>query len=152
MSLFKNRILDNYNLLQYKNDFLLLHCSRNNIIKAPFDGMVKPTEDGCILYNDYFKLHISHMQCDECKEVFAGQAIGTPKMGRILGENKAYIGVKLTYMDSARDVSVYLSYKDEDVYIMKEDDKTNETEEEQNEEVEIREISKPKRKSNKKKK
>lgn len=143
MSLFKNQILDNYNLMQYQNDFLLLHCSRNDTICAPFSGKVEATEDGCVLYNDYFKLYISHMECDKDQEVSAGQTIGIPKMGRILGENLAYIGLKLFYMDKLRDVSIYLSCRDEDVHVTK---KPNETEEE------IKETSKSKRKSNKKKK
>lgn len=149
MSLFKSQILDGYNLIMYQGDFLLLHCSKNDRVRAPFSGKVKATEDGCVLYNDYFKLYISHMQCDEDQEVSAGQTIGTPKMGRILGENKAYIGVKLIYMDKVRDVSIYLSHRDEDVYAVK---KPDEIEEESKEEVEIQEAPKPKRKSNKKKK
>ena len=149
MSLFKNQILDNYNLMQYQNDFLLLHCSRNDTIRAPFSGQVEATEDGCVLYNDYFKLYISHMQCNEDQEVSAGQIIGTPKTGRILGENKAYIGVKLTYMDKVRDVSIYLSHRDEDIHAAK---KPNEIEEELKEEVELQETPKPQIKSNKKKK
>ena len=149
MSLFKSQILDNYNLMQYQNDFLLLHCSRNDVICAPFSGKVEATEDGCVLYNDYFKLYISHMQCNEDQEVSAGQIIGTPKMGRVLGENKAYIGVKLTYMDKVRDVSIYLSHRDEDIHAAK---KSNEIEEELKEEAELQETPKSKRKSNKKKK
>ena len=89
------------------------------------------------------------MQCDKDQEVSVGQTIGTPKMGRILGENKAYIGVKLTYMDKVRDVSIYLSHRDEDIHVAK---KPDEIEEESKEEVEVQEIPKPKRKSNKKKK
>ena len=143
MSLFKSQILDNYNLMQYQNDFLLLHCSRNDTIRAPFSGQVEATEDGCVLYNDYFKLYISHMECDADQEASAGQTIGVPKMGKISGENLAYIGLKLFYMDKLRDVSIYLSCRDEDVHVTK---KPNETEEE------IKETSKSKRKSNKKKK
>lgn len=146
MSLFKSQILDGYNLIMYQGDFLLLHCSKNDRVRAPFGGKVEATEDGCILYNDYFKLYISHMQCNEDQEVSAGQIIGTPKMGRILGENKAYIGVKLIYIDKVRDVSVYLSHRDEDVHATKElSETTKEIEETQ-------ETPKPKRKSNKKKK
>ena len=143
MSLFKSQILDNYNLMQYQNDFLLLHCSRNDVICAPFSGKVEATEDGCVLYNDYFKLYIYHMECDADQEASAGQTIGVPKMGKISGENLAYIGLKLFYMDKLRDVSIYLSCRDEDVHVTK---KPNETEEE------IKETSKSKRKSNKKKK
>lgn len=149
MSLFKSQILDGYNLIMYQGDFLLLHCSKNDRVRAPFSGKIEATEDGCVLYNDYFKLYISHMQCDKDQEVSAGQTIGIPKMGRILGENKAYIGAKLTYMDKVRDVSIYLSHRDEDIHVAK---KPDETEEEPNEEVEVQEAPKPKRKSNKKKK
>lgn len=149
MSLFKSQILDGYNLIMYQGDFLLLHCSKNDRVRAPFSGKIETTEDGCVLYNNYFKLYISHIQCDKDQEVSAGQTIGIPKMGRILGENKAYIGVKLTYMDKVRDVSIYLSHRDEDIRVAK---KPDEIEEEPKEEVEVQEIPKPKRKSNKKKK
>ena len=144
MSLFKSQILDNYNLMQYQNDFLLLHCSRNDVICAPFSGKVEATEDGCILYNDYFKLYISHMECDADQEVFAGQTIGVPKMGKISGENLAYIGLKLSYMDKLCDVLIYLHYRDEDIHVSKKIDEETEKEAE--------ETSKPKRKSNRKKK
>ena len=149
MSLFKSQILDGYNLIMYQSDFLLLHCSKNDRVRAPFSGKIEATEDGCVLYNNYFKLYISHIQCDKDQEVSVGQTIGIPKMGRILGENKAYIGVKLTYMDKVRDVSIYLSHRDEDIRVAK---KPNEIEEELKEEVELQETPKPKRKSNKKKK
>ena len=47
MSLFKNKLLNNYNLMEYKDDFLLLHCSKNDFIYAPFDGKLEITDNGC---------------------------------------------------------------------------------------------------------
>lgn len=137
MSLFKSQILNCYNLMQYQDDFLLLHCSRNDMIHAPFDGKVEATEDGCILYNNDFKLYITHIDCDINQEVSAGQIIGVPKMGRVLGEKKAYIGVKIYYKDELHDVTTYLYGIDKTIYEEKE---------------EVQEVVKPKRKSNKKKK
>lgn len=147
MSLFKSQILDSYNLMQYQNDFLLLHCSRNDKVCAPFDGEVEITEDGCILYNDDFKLYINHIECDGNQKVSAGQTIGVPKMGKIVGENKAYIGLKISCVDEPCDIMLYLNHKDKDMCMIK---RSAEIEEEINEEVQ--ETPKPKRKSNKKKK
>lgn len=142
MSLFKSQILNSYNLIQYQDDFLLLHCSRNDKVCAPFDGEVKATENGCVLYNDNFKLYINHMECDGNQKVSAGQTIGIPKMGRILGENKAYIGLKISCVDELCDIMLYLNRRDKDI-------RSTEIEEEISEEVQ--ETPKPKRKSNKKK-
>jgi hypothetical protein len=55
MSLFKNKILDTYNVLRYDEEYLILHCSRNDIIHVPFDGTLKITDDGCILYNEAYE-------------------------------------------------------------------------------------------------
>ena len=63
MSLFKSKILNAYNILCYDGEYLILHCSRNDFIYVPFDGKLKITDDGCILYNKDFELHLSHMQC-----------------------------------------------------------------------------------------
>lgn len=145
MSLFKSQILNSYNLIQYQDDFLLLHCSRNDKVCAPFDGEVKATENGCVLYNDNFKLYINHMECDGNQKVSAGQTIGIPKMGRILGENKAYIGLKISCVDELCNIITYLNHKDKDVCMVK-----KLIEKEINEEMQ--ETSKPKRKSSKKKK
>ena len=146
MSLFKSQILDDYNLIMYQGDFLLLHCSKNDRVRAPFSGKVEVTEDGCVLYNDDFKLYINHMECNGNQKVSAGQTIGIPKMDRILGENKAYIGLKISYVDEPCDIILYLNYKDKDICMIK---RSTEIEEEISEEMQ--ETPKPKRKSNKKK-
>ena len=115
MSLFKKPILNCYNLIKYQDDFLLLHCSRNDMIHAPFDGEIKKIENGCILYNDNFKLYITHINCDTNQKVIAGESIGTPMIGRILGERKAYIGIKIYYKNKICDILTYLTCKDKDI-------------------------------------
>jgi len=144
MSLFKNEILNCYNLIQYKNDFLLLHCSRNSLVYAPFDAEIRKTDDGCILHNREFDLYISHIDYTyKDNKVKAGEIIGKPIMGKISNSMIAYIGIKICKDNEMQKPIQYLKridktleYKD----VVKED------------EVEIIKPQTVKRKSNKKKK
>ena len=135
MSLFKKRLLNNYNLIEYKDDFLLLHCSKNDLIYVPFDGKLKITDDGCILYNEDFELHLSHMQCTMHDDVKAGDIMGLPLVGKIDNRKIAYIGVKIYHKNEMQEPIIYLEHRDKFVNNIKEEIK-----------------SQPKRKSNKKKK
>ena len=135
MSLFKKRLLNNYNLIKYKDDFLLLHCSRNDLIYVPFDGKLKNTDDGCILYNEDFELHLSHIQCTMHDDVKAGDIMGLPIVGKIDNRKIAYIGVKIYHKNEMQEPIIYLEHRDKFVNNIKEEIK-----------------SQPKRKSNKKKK
>ena len=142
MSLFKNKILDTYNVLRYDGEYLILHCSRNDIIHVPFDGKLKITDDGCILYNEDFELHLSHMQCTMHDDVKAGDIIGLPIVGKIDNRKIAYIGVKIYHKNKMQEPLVYLERRDKTMCNMK--DKV--------EEVKAETKSQTKRKSNKKKK
>lgn len=135
MSLFKKRLLNNYNLIEYKDDFLLLHCSKNDFIYAPFDGKLKITDNGCVLHNGDFELHLSHIQCTMHDDVKAGDIIGLPMVGKINYRNIAYIGIKIYNKNEMQEPIVYLEHRDKFVDNIKEEIK-----------------SQPKRKSNKKKK
>ena len=115
MSLFKSQISDSYNLVMYKDDYLIVHCSKNHKIHAPFSGKIKATKDGCVLYNDNFKLYFTHMKCDTEGEVANGDAIGVPVVGHISNVKLYYIGVKLYYRDELQDVLVYFRHQDKDV-------------------------------------
>ncbi len=142
MSLFKNKILDTYNVLRYDGEYLILHCSRNDIIHVPFDGKLKITDDGCILYNEDFELHLSHMQCTIHDDVKTGDIMGLPLVGKIDNKKIAYIGVKIYHKNKMQEPLVYLEHRDKTIR-----DTKNKVEE-------IQAETKPqtKRKSNKKKK
>ena len=142
MSLFKKRLLNNYNLIEYKDDFLLLHCSRNDLIYVPFDGKLKITDDGCILYNEDFELHLSHIQCTMHDDVKAGDIMGLPIVGKINNRKIAYIGVKIYHKNKMQEPLVYLERRD----------KTMRNTKDNVEEVKAETKSQTKRKSNKKKK
>ena len=142
MSLFKKRLLNNYNLIEYKDDFLLLHCSRNDLIYVPFDGKLKITDDGCILYNEDFELHLSHIQCTMHDDVKAGDIMGLPIVGKINNRKIAYIGVKIYHKNKMQEPLVYLERRDKTMHDTKDEV----------EEVEKETKSQTKRKSNKKKK
>lgn len=135
MSLFKNKLLNNYNLMEYKDDFLLLHCSKNDFIYAPFDGELKITDNGCVLHNEDYKLYLSHIQCTMHDDVKAGDIIGLPMVGKINHRSIAYIGIKIYNKNEMQEPIIYLERRDKSVDNVKEEIK-----------------SQPKRKSNKKKK
>ena len=135
MSLFKKRLLNNYNLIEYKDDFLLLHCSKNDFIYAPFDGKLKITDNGCVLHSGDYKLYLSHIQCTMHDDVKAGDIIGLPMVGKINYRSIAYIGIKIYNKNEMQEPIVYLEHRDKFVDNIKEEIK-----------------SQPKRKSNKKKK
>lgn len=142
MGLFKSKILDMYNILCYDGEYLILHCSRNDIIHAPFDGKLKITDDGCILYNEDFELHLSHIQCTMHDNVKAGDVMGLPIVGKIDNRKIAYIGVKIYHKNEMQEPLVYLERRD----------KTMRNTKDKVEEVEKEIKSQTKRKSNKKKK
>lgn len=109
MSLFKSEILNYYNLIQYKNDFLLLHCSKNSLVYAPFDAEIKKTDDGCILHNREFDLYISHIDYTyKDNKVKAGEIIGKPIMGKISNLMIAYIGIKICKDNEMQEPTQYL--------------------------------------------
>ena len=109
MSLFKTEILNYYNLIQYKNDFLLLHCSKNSLVYAPFDAEIKKADDGCILHNREFDLYISHIDYTyKDNKVKAGEIIGKPIMGKISNSMIAYIGVKICKDNEMQEPTQYL--------------------------------------------
>lgn len=144
MSLFKNEILNYYNLIQYKNDFLLLHCSRNSLVYAPFDAEIKRTDDGCILHNREFDLYISHIDYTyKDNKVKAGEIIGKPIVGKANNSMIAYIGIKICKDNEMQEPTQYLKRIDKTLEyrnVVKED------------EAEITKPQTVKRKSNKKKK
>ena len=144
MSLFKNEILNYYNLIQYKNDFLLLHCSRNSLVYAPFDAEIKKTDDGCILHNREFDLYISHIDYTyKNNKIKAGEIIGKPIVGKVSNNSMiAYIEIKICKDNEMQEPTQYLKRIDTLEYrnVVKED------------EVEITKPQTVRRKSNKKKK
>jgi hypothetical protein len=143
MSLFKSEILNYYNLIQYKNDFLLLHCSKNSLVYAPFDAEIKKTDDGCILHNREFDLYISHIDYTyKDNKVKAGEIIGKPIMGKISNSMIAYIGIKICKDNEMQEPTQYL----------KRIDKTLEHNVAKEDEVETTKPQTVRRKSNRKRK
>ena len=95
MSLFAQSILSNYNILNYKDDFLLYHCSRHEIIHAPFEGeCVKIDKDTCMISNDSIKLYIYHISDITEGHVDKGDIIGYPIVSLFKNDKIAYIGLK----------------------------------------------------------
>ena len=115
MSLFKKAILDYYIPMNYDDDFILLHCSRNDKVIAPFDGSLELTDNGCVLSNKHFKLHISHVECENNTDIKMGDVIGTPLIGKISGDDIAYIGIKIHKDNKIQDAMLYLAFMDEDI-------------------------------------
>lgn len=142
MTLFQKAIIDNYNIMNYKDDFLLLHCSRNDLIYAPFDGQIKATENGCVLHNEDFDLYISHIKYTyKNNEIESGDVLGIPTLGKVNGNNIAYIGIKICYKNDIVNPIIYLEQRDKDI---KEVKHINDVDGDMK--------SQPKRKSNQKKK
>lgn len=107
MSLFKKNILKQYNILGYEGNVLLLHCSKNDFVKAPFDG--KLDEDGTLSCANKH-LVISNVKFDTFGKVKAGDIIGAPKCKN----NKAYIGLVMYDKGSVDNIIKYLERKDVD--------------------------------------
>jgi hypothetical protein len=95
MSSYVQSILSNYNILNYKEDFLLYHCSRNEIIRAPFEGeCIKINKDTCVISNDNVKLYIYHISDITEGHVNVGDIIGYPIVSLFKNDKIAYIGLK----------------------------------------------------------
>ena len=109
MSLFKNLFIS-YDIMKFEDDYLMLHCLREDFVKAPFDGELTCGNTSCILSNGDFKLYISNIAIMEKqpKEVKAGHLIGKP----MVQGNNAYILVKLYKNDNLEDILTYLQFKD----------------------------------------
>ena len=112
MSLFKTNIIK-YGAMKYVDEYLLLHCSREECVKAPFNGELTKINGGYILSKDDFKLYITHIEpIADTTNVFVGDAIGIPMIGNEFGVNRAYASIKLYKNDNLEDVLKYIKYKD----------------------------------------
>ena len=95
MNSYVQSILSNYNILNYKEDFLLYHCSRNEIIRTPFEGeCTKINKDTCMISNDNVKLYIYHISDIAEGHVNTGDIIGYPIVSLFKNDRIAYIGLK----------------------------------------------------------
>ncbi len=148
MSLFKKSLLDSYNLITYRDDYLILHCSRNGNVYAPFDGIIKYDNNKCTLINGDIELHINHINGNIDGKVKAGDVIGQPIVGKehaVIGYPIAYIGVKIYNKNELQDIVTYLNKMDKQVnekIVTKEKEVIEET----------KEVQPMKKKSNNKKK
>ena len=112
MALFKVEMAK-YEISHYCQDnYLALHCSRYDYIKAPFDGELIIDKGEYILKKDNFKLYISNIDIITKGEVKAGDFIGTPKLCK---DGRAYFYVKLYKYDDLEDILIYLKRKDKTI-------------------------------------
>lgn len=109
MALFKSNIVDQYNIMNYEGDALLLHCSRDELIKAPCSG--KLGKNGVITYGNK-KIVFTHMNLipESVGKVNEGDVIGIP----LIENNKAYIGLAIYNNGKKENVITYLHRKDID--------------------------------------
>lgn len=119
MALFKN-LLISHDIMKFDGDSLVLHCSRNDFVKAPFDGKITKGNATCVLSNGDFQLHISHIMvtCNN-ENIKAGQIIGTPMVDNKYGQNIAYILIKLYKRNHLEDILTYLKFKDNNSLFIK---------------------------------
>lgn len=111
MALFKN-LLIKYNIYKYEGDYLILHCSREDFVKAPFNGEITKKGNDLILRTKEFKLYLSHMTALKEGKVKAGDIIGQPIVGSFSGRKVAYIMIKLYMGDELQDIIKYLNFRD----------------------------------------
>lgn len=113
MSLFKQNILSQYNILGVEEGILYLHCSRNDFIKAPFNG--KLNKDGILSGNGKtVKFHNVTLLSDKIGKVKAGEAIAMPIMKKYKGSNIAFIGLEVRSKGVQEDALKYLDKEDID--------------------------------------
>ena len=115
MALFKHPILPVYNLLCYDDDFLILHCSRFDVIHAPFDGEIIKADNSYILHNDIIDLYINHIDNVELGMVKIGDKIGNPIVDKKFGREMATIGIKIYNKNKLSDILVYLKQLDKPI-------------------------------------
>lgn len=118
MALFKNLLLT-YVINKFDKDYLVLHCSREDFVKAPFDGDITNKNGELILKKDKFELYISHITPLKDGFVKAGEKIATPVVDSLDGRKVAYIKVKLYKDKLPQDIIKYLNFKDDNVDIVK---------------------------------
>lgn len=111
MALFKN-LLIKHNIYKYDSDYLILHCSREDFVKAPFDGEITKKGNDLILRTKEFKLYLSHITALKDGAVKAGDVIGQPIVGSLNGRKVAYIMVKLYMGNELQDIIKYLNFRD----------------------------------------
>lgn len=147
MSLFKNLFIS-YEIMKFEDDYLVLHCSREDFIKAPFSGNIIKGNTTCKLSNEDFDFYISHVNTIiENGEVNAGQIIGKPMVDNKYGQNIAYILVKLNKGNQLEDILKYLKFQDNTI----EEPKKVEVVKEIKKEEKSPKAETPKKKSSKKK-
>lgn len=146
MALFKNLFIT-YDIMKFENDYLILHCSREDFIKAPFDGEIKKGNTTCVLDNGIFQLYISHVNTLISNgQVKAGELIAKPMIDGKYGQNIAYILVKLHKGNQLEDILKYLKFQDDTIEEPKKVEKIEEVKEEEKPKTET-----PKKKSSRKK-
>lgn len=109
MSLFKYPILNTYNILYYKNDYLYLHCSRYDALYAPFDGEIIQKNNDYVLYNDNVELYFTHVKNVVLGKVKAGDSIALPIVDNMFKYNTATVGIKIYKNKQLDDIVKHLN-------------------------------------------
>lgn len=111
MALFK-KILIKHNIYKYSDNYLILRCSKEDFVKAPFDGEITKRGNDLVLKTKEFKLYLSHIITLKDGKVKAGNIIGQPIIGSLDGRKVAYIMVKLYMGNELQDIIKYLNFRD----------------------------------------
>ena len=109
MSLFKYPMLNTYNILYYKNDYLYLHCSRYDALYAPVDGEIIQKNNDYVLYNDNVELYFTHVKNVVLGKVKAGDSIALPIVDNMFKYNTATVGIKIYKNKQLDDIVKHLN-------------------------------------------
>lgn len=125
MSLFKNNILKQYNILKYEDDMLFLQCSKNDVVKAPFAGKINNDKE--LVCGEYcLRFSNVNLTIKPNSKVKAGDVIGIPMVKRFEGREITGIGVSIVKKKNLEDILVYLRRMDEDEVVASEIEKPQE--------------------------
>lgn len=113
MSLFKKNILSQYNILGYKDNYLYLHCSRNEFVTAPFTGNLD-AEGNLVVGNKTLSFKNIRLFNNSTIKIKAGEKIGIPNVSRYDGQVIANIGIMLMEDKDILDTFKYLRRRDID--------------------------------------
>lgn len=111
MSLFKKNILKEYNVLNYVDGALNLHCSKNDMVIAPITGKAKIDGSTIILKSGNKEIKIMHVTPSiKSGDVKAGDEIGAP----IIQNGRATIRLSVVIDGKEVDALTYLKRQDKE--------------------------------------
>jgi hypothetical protein len=115
MSLFKKRLLTEYNPIYNEGKKMYLQTLLNEQIRAPFNASVGQDTNKVTLSTKNIKMVITNILVSDIKgTVREGDVIGVSMNGRINGKSAPHIGVEILKDDIPQDVLFYLFGRDAD--------------------------------------